>query len=395
MARRGRPLDPKVQEVPRKDGTTAYRVRVRVGGRQTTETFDSKAAARVFVDNVKEFGADEAVAMRDRADPASLAYVPTLAEMLTRHLDELTGVDKRTRDDYLAEARRSWLDTLGRYPVDAVTRSHIARWVNAADGTVAPKTLRNRFGILSAVLKTAMHHGYIEANPASGTRLPRSGEESTDDVRFLTHAEFDRLIVRVPEFWQPFVLLLFGTGLRFSEATALQVHDINPESHTLRVMRAWKREKGTGLRLGPPKSKASRRVISIDGPTLAAIMPLLDRAGDDWLFKTTTGRVVMHSNFYNRIWAPACDAAGIKPRPGIHSSRHTHASWLLYQGARLEYVQERLGHEDFATTRKFYMKLIPAMREESAALAAQIFNRTTAVSSQGSVAALEPPAPAD
>lgn len=377
MARRGRPLDPQVQEVARKDGTTVYRVRVRVRGTQTTETFTGRAAARVFVENVKEFGAEEAVAMRDREDPHSPRYIPTLAEMLDRHLDELTGVDKRTRDDYRAEARRSWLDSLGRYPVDAITRAHIARWVNAADGTVSPKTLRNRFGILAAVLKTATIHGYIDANPAANTRLPRTGEEATKEVRFLTYGEFDQLIEHVPTHWRPFVTFLFGTGLRFSEATALQVQDVNPDHGTLRVVRAWKREKG-GVRVGPPKSPASRRTIALGGPALEAVLPLLDRPGASWLFLTSTGRVVLHPNFYNRVWAPACDAAGLGPdnRPGIHSSRHTHASWLIAQGAPLEFVQERLGHEEFATTRKFYVHLVPDVRKRGAAFAAGVFDST-------------------
>lgn len=379
MARRGRPLDPKVQEVERKDGTVVYRVRVRVNGRQTTETFSGKAAARVFVENVKEFGAVEAVEMRDREDPNSPRYVPTLAEMLEVHLSELTGIDQRTRDDYRAEARRSWLPTLGRYPVDAITRAHIARWVNAADGAVSPKTLKNRFGVLSAVLKTAVLHGYLDANPAANTRLPRTGEETKREVRFLTYHEFDQLIEHIPEHWCPFVTFLFGTGLRFSEATALQVRDIDPVHGTLRVARAWKREKG-GVRVGPPKSVAGRRTIAIGGPALEAVLPLLDRPGDSWLFLTPTGRVVLHPNFYNRVWAPACDAAGLRDahgdRPGIHSARHTHASWLIAQGAPLEFVQERLGHEEYATTRKFYIHLVPDVRKQGAAFAAGVFDAT-------------------
>lgn len=370
MAKRGRPLDPRIQEVERKDGTTVYRVRVRVRGTQTTETFPGKAAARVFVENVKEFGADEAVAMRAKSDPNDLAYVPTLAQMLERHVEELTGVDKRTKDDYLAVARRSWLPMLGRYPVDAITRAHVARWVNSEDGKVKPKTIKNAHSVLSAVLKTAQQYEHIVANPAQGTRLPRTGEETVEEIRYLTRAEYDRLLASTPAYWQPFVALLFGTGLRFSEATALQVHDIGPG--TLRVMRAWKREAGAGMRLGPPKSKKSRRTIPVAPEIVEALD--LDRPGSSWLFTTTTGRVVMHSNFYNRVWKPACIAAKLEPRPRIHDARHTYASWLIAKGARLEVVQELLGHEDYTTTRRVYAHLMPEMKAEAAMVAASIFS---------------------
>jgi integrase len=344
-----------------------------VRGSQTTETFPGKAAARVFVENVKEFSAEEAVDMRARSDPNDLAYVPTLAQMLERHVDELTGVDQRTKDDYRAVARRSWLDMLGRYPVDALNRGHVARWVNSMDGKVKPKTIKNAHSVLSAVLKAAIQEGYIEVNPAQGTRLPRTGEETVEEIRYLTADEFDRLHAATPAYWQPFVSLLFGTGLRFSEATALQVHDIGPG--TLRVMRAWKREAGVGMRLGPPKSKKSRRTIPV-APSIIETLDL-DRPGSAWLFTTTTGRVVMHSNFYNRVWKPACIDAKLDPRPRIHDSRHTYASWLIAKGARLEVVQELLGHEDYTTTRRVYAHLMPEMKAEAALVAASIFSGTS------------------
>jgi integrase len=372
----GRPRNPKITEHERQDGGTVYRVRVRARGKQTAETFTSRAAARVFCENILEFGDEEAVAMLDRADRNHADYVPTLAEMLTRHTDELTGVDKRTKDDYHDLARRSWLPMLGKYPVDHLTRAHVARWVNGADGQSAPKTIKNAHSVLSAVLESAVRDGHMAVNPARGTRLPRSGEHEVEEIRFLSYAEFDRLITAIPDYWRPFVILLFGTGLRFSEATALQVHDVDTDLNTLRVMRAWKRERG-GLRIGPPKSRASRRMIWLPVEVVEAAAPLLDRGGSDWLFTTTTGRAVMHSNFYNRVWKPACIKAGLDPRPRIHDARHTHASWLIAAGARLEVVQDRLGHEDYTTTRKVYAHLMPDLRREAGMAAHLAFASTS------------------
>lgn len=378
MGKVGRPRKPTINEVERADGTVVYRVRTRANGVQGSETFASRAAARTFCENITEFGDDEAVSILARSDPNSLDYVPRLAEMLERHLTELTGVDQRTRDDYRAAAKRSWLPMLGRYPVDHITRGHIARWVNAADGTRAPKTIKNEHSVLSSVLESAVHHGHILVNPARGTRLPRTGEHEVEENRYLTYGEFDRLLTATPEHWKPFVVLLFGTGLRFSEATALQVQDINLDVRpTLRVMRAWKREKGKGIRIGPPKSRASRREISLPVEVVDAIRPLLDRPGSSWLFTTTTDRVVMHSNFYNRVWKPACIDAKLDPRPRVHDSRHTHASWLIAAGVRLEVIQDRLGHEDYTTTRRVYGHLLPDLRHEAGLAASLAFSQTS------------------
>ena len=372
-----RKASPKVQ-VYEGPHVTSFRVRVRVGGKQTTETFESYAAAAAFCEMVKHDGAEEAVKRRDEVDPASGGYVPTMREMLTKHVAELTGVDQRTRDDYLSIAARHWLPIVGNVRVSNMSRAHVARVVNALDGQVAPKTIKNAHSLLSGVLETAVREGHLTTNPARGTRLPRSGEHEVEEIRYLTYDEFDRLIAHMPARYLPLVVLLFGSGLRFSEAIALQVQDINPEAGTLRVMRAWKRQKGKPPRLGPPKSKASRRTIWIDDTVLDAVAPLREgRAAVDWLFTTTYGNPVRHSNFYNRVWVPACQAAGLDPRPRIHDARHTHASWLIAQGARLEIIQDRLGHEDYTTTRRVYGHLMPDLRREAGMAAHLAFANTS------------------
>lgn len=382
---------PKVQIYEKADGTTSFRVRLRVNGRQTTETFASRAAAEAFALHVADpnLGPVGAINMRNRLDSASDDYIPTVAEVLRAHVEQLTGVEQRTKDDYHSLAGRSWLPMLGTLPVDAVTRAHVARFVNDLDGRVAPKTIKNAHSVLSAVLEHALRDGHITTNPARGTRLPRTGEQDVGENRYLTHSEFDRLYDQVPELYRPFVLTLFGTGLRFSEATALQVQDIDPDAGTLRVVRAWKAQKGGAL-LGPPKSRASRRTIALPVEVRDTLVPLLDRPGSSWLFTTSTDRAVRHSNFYNRVWVPACQAAGLDPRPRVHDARHTHASWLIAQGIRLEVVQDRLGHEDYTTTRRVYGHLLPDLRREAGLAASAAFAQTAIRALPG---AATPPTP--
>ncbi len=62
------------------------------------------------------------------------------------------------------------------------------------------------------------------------------------------------------------------------------------------------------------------------------------------------------------VWYPACDAAGLDPRPKMKDLRHSHASWLLAGGADLEVVRERLGHRSIATTGK-YVHTLPTADE--------------------------------
>lgn len=374
----GRRPNPAIRRHEAVDGTVTYRVRVRANGKQTTETFDNEASARVFVSRVVDpnIGPQRAVDLRSREDTSSPDYIPTMADMLKTHVENLTGVEGRTKDDYLAVAGRTWLKQLGGLRVDEVTRADVAKFVNGMAG--APKTIKNAHSILSAVLESALREGYITNNPARGTRLPRAGEQDATENRYLTHAEFDALYAKIPEHYKSLVLLLFGTGLRWSEATALQVHDVNTEAGTLRVVRAWKKEGRGGWKIGPPKSQASRRTIALPAEVVAVCKVLIhDRTGDEWLFTTPTGKVVRHNNFYTRIWVEACKAAKLSPRPRIHDARHTHASWLLNQGVRLEVIQDRLGHDDFKTTRKVYSHLMPDMLREAGEAASAAFALTS------------------
>lgn len=374
----GRRLNPTIKRHEATNGTVTFRVRVRANGKQTTETFPNETAAKVFVSRVIDpnIGPQRAVDMRSREDSNSPDYIPTMREMLKTHVETLTGVETRTKDDYLAVAGRTWLKQLGGLRVDEVTRADIARFVNGMTG--APKTIKNAHSILSAVLESAVREGYITNNPARGTRLPRTGEQDVADNRYLTHAEFDRLYAAIPKHYKPLVKLLFGTGLRWSEATALQVQDVDVENGTLRVVRAWKKEGRGGWKIGPPKSAASRRTVALPAEVLADCkVAVHDRPGDAPLFVTTTGVVVRHNNFYNRIWKPACVEAKLSPRPRIHDARHTHASWLIAQGIRLEVVQHRLGHEDYKTTRKVYAHLMPDMIREAGAAASAAFAKTS------------------
>lgn len=426
----GRPIDPKVIPYKKEDGTYSYRVRVRVNGRGTTETFPNENAANVFVLRCKDpsIGPAKAVAMRNREDTASSEYVPTMREMLGIHIEQLTGVEARTRRDYLAAAERSWLPYLGDLRVDEVERNDISRWVNAAAGTKAPKTIENEHGVLSAMLKTAIDMRHIDRNPAKGMKLPRAGEEDVEDPKFLSHAEFDIFVEQFPQRWLPFVLWIFGTGTRFSETTALQKRDFDfgagrweddtwTNEPVVKIVRAWKHDP---RRLGPPKSEASRRPINLGPELVELVEPMLEGLKPDaFLFRTQTDQPVRHSNFFNRVWKPATLKATICPghrpagcrclggfpercrvhtlkdangyvvlpeacgcretlsfRPRIHDARHTHASWQIAEGIRLDTIQKRLGHDDYLTTQRLYGHLLPDANADAARAASLSFART-------------------
>lgn len=348
------------------DGVTrTWRVRYRSAGTETSETFRRKDDAETFAALLGTGKADRvAEALAWLASKEAEQASATFGQWFGTYVDQLTGITPRTRDDYRAMHRR-YLTELDPLPLPLITRTHVAAVVNRLDAErLSPKTIKNVIHMLSSVLALAVDEGHLARNPTKRVRLPKQ-QLLEHEIRFLSYDQAANLLDATPEHYQPLIAFLLGTGLRWSEATAMQTRHVNLDAGTVRVERAWKRIPG-GWELGAPKTSKARRTVNAGVPALVAVAPLLGKP-NDLLFTTPQGSVVRHSNFYGRIWQPACIKAGLasdqKPwdGPSPHDLRHTHASWLLSDGIPIEAVQDQLGHESAETTRKVYAHLLPAV----------------------------------
>jgi len=339
-----------------------YKVRYRLGGRDTSETFTQIADARMFRDIIGNGRGDRVEqAMRWLRDRQAVegSQAPTFGEWFETYVDQLTGITQRTRSDYRSMHRR-YLSHLDPLPLTLITRTHVTTLVNDLDRAGrAAKTIKQTVHLLSTCLGLAIDEGHLTANPCRRVRLPSAKLEAVE-ARFLSYEEADHLVWAMPMHYRPLVVFLLGTGMRWSEATAIETRHVNMTAGTVRVEQAWKRVPGEGMVKSTPKTRKSKRTVNPATMALAAVKPLL-RKPSDLVFVTPSGGPVSHSNFHTNIWQPACRAAGIVPAPRIHDLRHTHASWLLSDGISLEAVQDQLGHESMETTRKVYAHLIPAV----------------------------------
>lgn len=365
------------------DGTVRWKVRFRItpGANPTSESFDTKEAAEKFARLVDKVGGAAARDARTASD-TSARHVPSLATWFEHHLTQLEASrTPGTVAEYRRLAARTWLPRLGALPVDAITREAVVGWVSAqrqtetvasvlareralAAGKVppeprlySPKSIANAHGVLSAVLGSASDAGLVAKNVARAVALP--SDSLGEEMVFLTREEFAAIRDALPERWRPLVVTLVGTGMRWGEATALTVGDVDLETDLLRVVRAWK-QGAEGVYLGTPKTRRSRRTIKMGAAVRAVIEPLLEgRDSDELVFTSTAGRRVRAQNFRERVWMPAVERSGITKRPRVHSLRHTHASWLLGAGVPAQVVQHRLGHESLQTTSLVYGHLLP------------------------------------
>ena len=110
--------------------------------------------------------------------------------------------------------------------------------------------------LMGAVLKFAVKARHLPTNPADGLELPRLPET---EQRYLNHEQLHRLAVASGRF-RTFILVLGYCGLRFGEATALRVADVDIKARRIRVRRSVTYVRKTGLVEGETKNHTSRTV---------------------------------------------------------------------------------------------------------------------------------------
>lgn len=357
-----------IRERPTSDGRPRFVVQYRHAGKQRTLTLTRERDARKARDLINALGPEEAL-QRLLGASTAVGTMPTVAEWVTKHIDDLTGITDRTRADYRSLAKRHIEPTLGPLDVDEVTPADVAKWANVLEGKVSAKTIANLRALLSAAFGYAVDERLRADNPMRRLRRSRAGEHEKPDMVVLTPQEFGHLRSLLPERWRPFATFLAGTGLRFGEAVALEVGDVDLLATTpiVRVTKSWRRT-DKGFEVGPPKSRKSRRTVSLSADLVDVLAPLVTRPGDELLFTNGTGNRVLHANFFNRVWKPTVDKfeKSTGKRPRIHDLRHSHASYLIAAGIHMEAIRDRLGHESIVTTSTVYSHLMPDQHQKTA-----------------------------
>jgi integrase len=170
--------------------------------------------------------------------------------------------------------------------------------------------------------------------------------------------------------------LALHTGLRQGELLGLRWQDVDLDRGTLTVLQTIQVIDGK-IETGVPKSKGSRRTVTIEPPALDALKAWRTRqieerlkAGPAWtdnglVFTSQIGTPLFARNV-SRRWHQLLDAAKIERR-GMHATRHTTATLLMAAGEHPKVVQELLGHATIALTLDTYSHVTEGQRKQATA----------------------------
>jgi integrase len=234
-------------------------------------------------------------------------------------------------------------------------------WVSQmiSDG-MAAKSIRNCHGLLFVVMEFAILHKMIGANPCQGTKMP---ELVPREMRFLTEVEGANLVAGFKPEWQAVPITMLGTGIRWAELAGLKVGRVDILGRKIRIEDTLQFIGGDGLVTVQPKTRASRRTISLPIQVAEALVPLVQgKRRADYVFTTPEGEPLSHHWFWYHVWEPSRTAADLE-EVRIHDLRHTHASWLIAANRPLTGIQRRLGHTSIAITSDLYGHLLPDVDE--------------------------------
>ncbi len=231
---------------------------------------------------------------------------------------------------------------------------------------------------LRAALKVAVKFGMLPKNPASDVARPRATRSEMTCLdegqarAFLKAASTDRLAALYD--------LALDTGMRPGEFFALHWAEVDLEEGT--VFLRWSLEAIDGAhRLKEPKTTKARRKIRLARRTVEALKAHRERMRAECrdverglVFCDTHGGFLRKSNWQRSSFSPARRRAGL-PHFRPYHLRHTSATLLLSRDVNIRVVSDRLGHEDIATTLKFYAHALPDMQQRAADAVDELFGR--------------------
>ena len=281
------------------------------------------------------------------SDNTSAAYRRDLARYVehlgSRGRGELSEVTEADVEDFAGAL------ATGAATGQALSVASVARAVAAVRGL-------HRFALLEGRVATDVASSV--RSPARPRRLPKA--VTVDEVARLLDAVAvgdgplplrDRAILE----------LLYSTGARISEATGLDVDDVDltPGRGSVRLF-----GKGRKERIVPVGSFAIEAIEAY----LVRARPVLSTGGKGTpaLFLNARGARLSRQS----VWAvlqKAAERAQLSSHVSPHTLRHSFATHLLHRGADVRVVQELLGHASVTTTQLYTLVTVDTLREVYAA----------------------------
>ena len=338
---------------------------IRVAGKQRKRNAPTYDAAR----RIKR----ESETDRDRGEiqePTTIAFLPFLDEWVKRYRGQgRRGFRENTRDEYRRlidnYAHPYFSSKVKLVEVSTYQLSRFVDWLADEDEQgkrLSDSTIANIVIPLRAALTTANREGLIRHNPSLGLTLPHREDvedEDEQEVKVFGREQLAAVLAMAPQQYKLLFEVLAATGLRISEAIALQRFHFQLDGSEPEVCVRRGIVRG---RIEPPKSKHGKREVRLPASLVhrlrAHLAAMADQDSRALVFTNRAGNVLESGNLRRRHLKPIVEEVNA-PWAGFHTFRHTFASLHLNQGTNLVQLSRALGHHSAAFTLSRYTHLLP------------------------------------
>lgn len=302
---------------------------------------------------------------------------PTFEELASLWLENYkTTVKPSTFENVRSKVEKMTEEHFKEMKLKKITVAYCQRVVIELSKTYV---LYNHYlSVINRIFKYAVLMDILDSNPFDKVIKPKS-RQTQRKGNFLTKEELKEFLklaqTATLSYFFPLVHLMSYTGLRQGEAIALKWSDIDFENKKITVNKTAVRikEKQT---LQTPKTKNSKRVISIDYATLSILrswkkdqIKIYFKNGkhfegdENFIFTNQRGEWVHIHNFIRYFKRFIADHK-LKPITP-HGLRHTHASLLFSAGVEPKNISDRLGHSTVQITLDLYTHITEEQRSDT------------------------------
>ena len=294
----------------------------------------------------------------------------SLSGVVAEYLDHITverGLSAHTIAAYRRDLARylAWCQSAGLRDVAEVSENHIAdfsaslRSASAVGAALSATSAARTVVAVRGLHRFAAREGIVPVDVSADVRPPSVGKPLP---KALPYADVEALLANAGDVDTAVGLrdralleLLYGTGVRISEAVGLDVDDLDLEHRTLTVIGKGDRQRR--LPVGEVAARAAEAYLVRGRPALG-----VKGRGTSRLFLNSRGAPLSRQSAW-AVVQQAAERAGLAQHVSPHSLRHSYATHLLERGADVRVVQELLGHASVTTTQIYTMVTVEALRE--------------------------------
>lgn len=218
-------------------------------------------------------------------------------------------------------------------------------------------TVVRKLATIRSFYKFLIKKGLVTSNPLVEIQTPKVEKRlphflAVEEVEKLLNAPRGTSFQSIRD--RAILEVLYSTGLRVSELTALNVSDIDTTGEIIKARGKGRRERV--MPIGQMALQSVRKYLEIRGT-----VPRINESDPDALFLNRFGDR-LSSRSIRKILDKYIRITGLNEKTSPHTLRHSFATHLLNRGANLRMVQELLGHKHLSTTQIYTHVTTSAMK---------------------------------